>query len=170
MSTTGELRGAIVDRLAITDVVNRFFDLVDSKRWDLMDQVFTEDATAQETPDRVLRGRAEVVDSFRNFEDSDEILLFDHVGSFAPVIRGDTAEADVRVRSMHYGVGPRDGKFYESLAVMSVWLERTPGGWRLKHYDWRVVVKLGDLGELYAPELERMGRSAGPGGTVPSAS
>jgi hypothetical protein len=169
VGTEGDAGGAIADRLAIADVVVRFFDLVDSKRWDLMDQVLAEDVTAQETPDRILRGRAEVVDSFRSFEDSDEILLYDHVGSFTPVIHGDTAEADVRGRSMHYGVGPRDGKFYESLAVMSVGLSRRPEGWRLKHYDWRIVVRLGDLGELYAPELERMGRAAGPNGTLPSA-
>ena len=59
MSLTPEQVDAIADRLAITDVVNRYFDLVDAKRWDDMDQVFTEDATAQETADRVLQGRAQ---------------------------------------------------------------------------------------------------------------
>ena len=59
---------------------------------------------------------------------------------------------------MHYGVGPREGKFYESLAVMPIRLVRTPDGWRFTHYDWKISVRLGNLGELYAPELERMGR------------
>jgi SnoaL-like domain len=168
MTATPELVDAIVDRLAITDVVIRFFELVDSKRWDEMDQVLAEDATAQETPDRVIQGRSELVDNFRKFEDSDDIVLYDHPGSFTPVIHGDTAEADVKVRSMHYGVGPRAGKFYESLAIMSVRFVRTPDGWRFSHYDWRIAVRLGSLGELYAPELERMGRKVGSSGTVPT--
>ena len=168
MSTSAELADLIADRFAITDVVNRFFELVDAKRWDEMDQVFAEDATAQETPDRVLEGRARVVENFRNFEESDDIVLYDHVGSFTPTIHGDTAEADVRVRSMHYGVGPRQGKFYESLATMAVRLVRTPDGWRFQHYDWRISVRLGSLAELYEPELKRMGRTVGSSGSVPS--
>jgi hypothetical protein len=128
MSLTPEQVDAIVDRFAITDVVNRYFDRV---------------------------------------EESDEIVLYDHPGSFTPVIHGDTAEADVRVRSMHYGVGPRQGKFYESLAVMSIRLVRTPDGWRFTHYDWKISVRLGNLGELYAPELERMGRRFTSSGSVP---
>jgi hypothetical protein len=170
MSAAADLARTVVDRFAMTDVVNRFFELVDTKRWDQMDEVFAEDATAQETPDRVLEGRSAVVDNFRSFEESDDVVLYDHVGSFTPVIHGDTAEADVRVRSMHNGIGPREGKFYESLAVMSVTLVRTPHGWRFKHYDWRIVVRLGNLAELYEPELKRMGRVPDPsGGTVPTA-
>jgi hypothetical protein len=163
MATTADLH-MLSDRFGITDVVNRYFELVDSKRWELMDQVFTEDATMQETPDRVLRGRSLIVDTMRAYEDSDEIVLYDHVGSFTPVIYGDTAEVDVRVRSMHSGVGPREGKFYESLAIMSIRLVRTPDGWRFSHYDWRISVRLGSLADLYAPELERMGRRVVPGG------
>jgi hypothetical protein len=167
MSLTPEQVEAITDRLAITDVVNRYFDLVDAKRWDDMHQVFTEDATAQETADRVLQGRAQIVAGFRSYEDSDEIVLYDHAGSFTPIIHGDTAEVDVRVRSMHHGVGPREGKFYESLAVMPIRLARTPDGWRFTHYDWLISVRLGNLGELYAPELERMGRRFTSDGSVP---
>jgi hypothetical protein len=165
MASTDDL-DMVIDRFAITDVVNRFFELVDSRRWDLMDEVFAEDATMQETPDRVVQGRAAIVDNFRNFEgsDEDEIVLYDHVGSFTPVVHGETAEADVRVRSMHYGVGPREGKFYESLVVMAVRLVRTPDGWRFSHHDWRISVRLGSLADLYAPELERMGRRVVPGG------
>jgi hypothetical protein len=163
MASTADLQN-IADRFAITDLVNRYFELVNSKQWDLMDQVFAEDATAQETADRVLQGRARIVDSMRSYEDSDEIVLYDHVGIFTPVVQGDAAEAEMRVRSMHHGVGPRQGKFYESLATMFVRVVRTPDGWRFSHYDWRISVRLGNLGELYAPELERMGRRAVPGG------
>jgi hypothetical protein len=165
MATTADLN-MIIDRFAITDVVHRFFDLVDSRRWDLFEEVFAEDATMQETPDRVLQGRTAIADSMRSFEGdgADEIVLYDHIGSFTPIVHGDTAEADVRVRSMHYGIGPREGKSYESLVVMPVRFVRTPDGWRFSHHDWLISVRLGSLAELYAPELERMGRRVVPGG------
>jgi hypothetical protein len=169
MSTPDET-DLVADRFMIIDVVNRYFELVDAHRWDEFDQVFADDATAQETPDRVIRGRDAIVGNFRAFEDTDEVVLYDHVASFTPRIDGDTAEADVRVRSMHYGIGPRQGKFYESLAVMPVRLARRADGWRITHYDWNISVRLGNLAELYAPELERMGRKPAPdgAGTVPA--
>ena len=40
----------LADRLAITDVVVRYFELVDAKGWDRMHEVFTEDTTARWTP------------------------------------------------------------------------------------------------------------------------
>jgi hypothetical protein len=168
MATTADWE-LIMDLFAVTDVVNRYFELVNSKRWDQMHEVLAEDATAQETADRVLQGRTQIVDSMRAYEDSDEIVLYDHVASFTPRLDGDKAEADLRVRSMHYGVGPRQGKFYESLAVMPVRLVRTADGWRFSHYDWKISVRLGSLADLYAPELERMGRQVVPGGgSVPT--
>ena len=47
----------LADRLAITDVIIRYFELVDAKGWDQMDEVFTEDTTARWTPDSVMEGR-----------------------------------------------------------------------------------------------------------------
>jgi hypothetical protein len=54
------------------------------------------------------------------------------------------------------------------MVVMSTQLVRTPDGWRFKHYDWRIMVRLGNLGELYEAELKKAGRRAvGTGGSVP---
>jgi SnoaL-like domain len=167
MTNTMDL-AMISDRFAIIDLVNRYFRLVDAKQWDQMDQIFIEDASIQETADRVIHGRKEILDNFRGFDDSEDIVLFDIVGNFTPVVNGDTAEADVPVRSRHHGVGAREGKFYESMVVMSTQLVRTPDGWRFKHYDWRIMVRLGSLGELYEPELKKAGRRVvGSGGSVP---
>ena len=47
----------LADRLAVADVVVHYFELVDAKAWDRMDEVFTEDTTARWTPDSVIEGR-----------------------------------------------------------------------------------------------------------------
>ena len=49
----------------------------------------------------------------RSMLGTDEIVTYHHVASFTPVIDADTAEAAVRVRAMHNGVGPRAGRFWE---------------------------------------------------------
>jgi hypothetical protein len=54
---------------------------------------------------------------------------------------------------MHSGAGPREGKFYESLAVQPTRLVRTPDGWRIAHHDWVIKVKHGSMEDLFAPEL-----------------
>jgi hypothetical protein len=100
-----------------------------------------------------MKGRSHVVAAMRHMVGSDEIVTHHHVASMAPVIDGDTAKVDVRVRAMHYGVGPRAGKLYESLAIQSTYLVRTPEGWRCRHHDWLIVAKLGNMEELFAPEL-----------------
>jgi len=143
----------IEDRLAVSDVVLRYFELVDTKAWDRFDEVVTETTTAKWTADSVVRGRAALVAATQHMIGSDEIVTFHHVATMAPVVGGDTAKVTARVRAMHYGLGPRDGKFYESLAVQPTDLERTRRGWRITHHEWNIVVKLGNLQELFAPEL-----------------
>jgi hypothetical protein len=151
--TENDLTQVLADRMAVTEVVLRYFELVDAKGWDRMHEVFTEDTTAQWTPDRVVEGRDAVVGASRHMVGSDEIVTYHHVASMAPVIDGDTAEVTPRVRAMHYGVGPRAGKFYESLGVQPTRLVRKPDGWRIAHHDWLISVKLGDMEELFAPEI-----------------
>ncbi len=148
-----DLTQLLADRLAVTDVVIRYFELVDAKDWDRMHEVFTEDTTTRWTPDRLVEGRDAVVGASRHMVGSDEIVTYHHVASMAPVVDGDTADVTARVRAMHYGVGPRAGKFYESLGVQPTRLVRTPEGWRIQHHDWLISVKLGSMEELFAPEI-----------------
>ncbi len=143
----------VADRLAISDVVVRYFELVDAKAWDDMHEVFTEDTTARWTPDVLVQGREKIVAATQHMIASDEIVTFHHVAAMTPVVDGDTAEVTVRVRAMHHGVGPREGKFYESLGVQPTRLVRTPDGWRIAHHEWQAVVKLGSMPDLFAPEL-----------------
>jgi len=143
----------LADRVAVTDVVLRYFELVDAKGWEHMHEVLTEDTTARWTPTALVEGRANLVAATQHMVGSDEVVTYHHVASMAPVIHGDTADVTVRVRAMHYGLGPRAGKFYESLGVQPTHLVRTPVGWRIAHHEWQIVVKLGSMEELFAPEL-----------------
>jgi hypothetical protein len=143
----------VADRLAVTDVVLHYFELVDAKAWDRMDEVFTEGTTAHWTPEVLIQGRANVVGAMRHMSGSDEIVTYHHVAAMAPVVDGDTAEVSPHVRAMHYGVGPRAGKFYESLAVQPTRLVRAPEGWRIAHHEWVISVKLGSMEDLFAPEI-----------------
>ena len=146
---------AVADRLALIDLVNAYFDAVDTKRWEALEDFYTEDAVAWWNPEKSTTGRAEVVNYTRSMLQSDEIVTYHHVASFTPVIDGDTAHAAIRVRAMHNGVGERAGRFWESLAIQDTDFVRTPDGWRCREFKWRVVVGLGslDLFEGLWPEM-----------------
>jgi len=145
MTTPAEPADAIADRLAIIDLVNGYVDMLDGKQWDLFDSFFTDDAVAWMNPQRRLEGRAAIHAFTSGMLGDDEIVTYHHVASFTPVIQGDTARADVRIRAMHRGVGSREGRFWESLAVQESAFVRTPDGWRCNAFTWRVVVGLGSL-------------------------
>lgn len=151
-TATDELTG-IADRLAIGDVVLRYFALVDAKAWDRMHEALTDDTTARWTPEVLVQGRDKIVAATRHMIASDEIVTHHLVAAMAPVVDGDRAAVTVRVRAMHYGVGPREGQFYESLGIQPTELVRTPEGWRISHHEWEAAVKLGNMDELFAPEI-----------------
>ena len=144
---------AVADRLAIIDVVVRYFELVDAKGWDRMHEVFTDDTTTRWTPDSLVEGRDNIVGAMQHMIGSDEVVTFHHVASMAPVVDGDRAEVTVRVRAMHHGVGPRVGQFYESLGVQPTRLVRTARGWRIAHHEWQIAVMLGNRAQLFAREI-----------------
>jgi SnoaL-like domain len=148
-----DLTRSIADRLAINDVLVRYFELVDAKGWENMHEVFTEDTTTRWTADSLLEGRDSIVGAMQHMIGSDEIVTYHHVASMAPVVNGDTADVVAHVRAMHHGVGPRAGKFYESLGIQPTQLVRTPEGWRISHHEWQIAVMLGDREELFAPEI-----------------
>jgi ketosteroid isomerase-like protein len=133
------------DRLAIVDLINDYVDATDAKRWDRLEQFFTEDAVVWMNPQMSITGRRAIVNYTSQMLGTDDIVTYHHVASFTPKIDGDTAEAAVRIRAMHNGVGPRAGRFWESLAVQYTHLVRTPDGWRCRGYEWKVVVGLGSL-------------------------
>lgn len=136
---------AIADRFAILDLINGYFAATDAKQWDVVEDFYTDDAVVWWNPQSSTRGRKAIVGFTSAMLGSDEIVTYHHVASFTAVLDGDTAEAPVRVRAMHHGVGSRAGRFWESLAIQNTHLVRTPDGWRCRGYEWKVVVGLGSM-------------------------
>ncbi len=135
----------VSDRLAIIDLINRYVDAIDAKRWDQLEDFFTEDAIVWWNPESSTTGRGPVLERMRQMLGTDEIVTYHHVASFTPSISGDAAEASVRIRAMHHGLGSRAGRFWESLAVQTTSFVRTPAGWRCPGFSWQVVVGLGSM-------------------------
>jgi ketosteroid isomerase-like protein len=132
-------------RLAIVDLVNGYFAATDAKCWDAVADFYTDDAVVWWNPQRRAAGRAAIVGFTRAMLGSDEIVTYHYVASFTPRIDGDTAEAPVRVRAMHHGVGARAGRFWESLAIQDTHHVKTRDGWRCRGYEWKVIVGLGSM-------------------------
>ena len=91
MSASDDAVGVIADRMAVTDVVLRFFNLVDSKEWERMHEVFTDDTTVRRGPDTLIEGRSAVVGGMQQMVDNDEIVTYHHVATMTPVIDGDNS-------------------------------------------------------------------------------
>ncbi len=145
MSTSTSDVHPITDRFAIVDLINSYFAATDAKEWDFLKDHYADDAVAWWTAQKFTTGRDAILDYTSSMLGTDEIVTHHTVASFTPVIDGDTAQADVRVRAMHNGVGSRAGRFWESLVVQNTEFVRTSDGWRIKEYKWNVVVGLGSL-------------------------
>jgi ketosteroid isomerase-like protein len=143
--TTGKAGDPLGDRLAITDLINFYVDAIDAKQWPRLGDFFTEDAVVWWNPENSTTGRGPIIDRMRLMLGTEDIVTYHHVAAFTPVIDGDTAEAAVRLRAMHHGVGSRSGRFWESLAVQTSHLVRTDAGWRCRGFEWKVVVGLGSM-------------------------
>ena len=103
------------DRVAIVDLINGYVDAIDAKHWDRLDDFFTEDAIVWWNPQSSTSGRGPILERVRQMLDTGDIVTYHHVAPFTPAISGDAAEAAVRIRAMHNGVGSRAGRFWESL-------------------------------------------------------
>lgn len=143
--TTGNAGDPVGDRMAITDLINSYVDAIDAKQWPRLHDFFTEDAVVWWNPEHSTTGRGPIIDRMRLMLGTEDIVTYHHVSSFTPVIDGDTAEAAVRLRAMHHGVGSRSGRSWESLAVQTSHLVRTDAGWRCRGFEWKVVVGLGSM-------------------------
>jgi hypothetical protein len=99
-----------------------------------------------------VEGRSALVDFSRRMIGSHEIVTQHLLGNFSARIDGDHAEARVKVRGYHEGVGPRQGRFEESIGQYTGRFRRTPDGWRCTWWEESIDIMLGDP-ELFAPEV-----------------
>ena len=123
----GQDEAAIVMSLA-----NRYALAVDTQRWDMFDEVFTEDVTSAWPGSYEIAGRATLVRRMRNvIERTSETHL---LGNYTATIDGDAAEASVRVRVYQMYTGASGRLHQKSLGALRVHMVRTGKGWRFRHF------------------------------------
>jgi len=137
------------DRFAIIAVLDRYAEVLDTRRWEGLADVFTEDVEMDFQSWRAT-GLAEVTRHVRSFLDGcgpSQHLL----GNYRIELDGDRASSRCYVRVMHLGKGPHEGKTYEMWGEYRDELVRAPAGWRSRR---RVAI----------PRLEQGDRTLlGPG-------
>jgi 3-phenylpropionate/cinnamic acid dioxygenase small subunit len=137
----------LADRLAVIDVVNRYATALDSRDWDLLDQVFAADV------------RAEFGRLYPSCEAVKE-LVRSHLGGCGPTqhllanhrveVSGDEASCISSVRAFHAGRGPDPTETYELFGEYHDRLRRGPSGWRIVARRMVVTHELGSRGVLRA--------------------
>ena len=144
-------RGAVTegepasDRDAVIELIVSYFNAIDAKDWDRLEDVFTDDVTVWWNEEISTSGREAVLARMRQMLATEDIVNYHLIGQFPVTISGDRAEAPVSVRVMHHGRNSRAGRFWESLAVQTTQLTRSSQGWRCSGFSWRMVVGLGSM-------------------------
>jgi SnoaL-like domain len=132
----------VEDRLAIYDLFVRYADALDYRRWELLDDVFTEDVVSVWPTGSRLAGRQALIELIqRHFAG---IGATHHLmGNFSLALENGLATASVRMRAYHAGAGERAELFEESLGTFDGRARRTPDGWRFEHFSEAIFVVLG---------------------------
>jgi hypothetical protein len=128
----------ISDQIEIEQVLNRYFQSIDTKEWALLDTVFTPDATVHyTTPGEIKTTYAKMAPIFEMFTAS--FFFTQHMASQIVIhVDGDTAESSNNLRAVHVQethAGEQNtwvvyGTYHDKLV-------RTPDGWRIAERTFR---------------------------------
>jgi len=136
----------ISDQIEITRVLNRYFRAIDTKDWDLLDSVFTADATVHyTTPGEIETTSEKMKPIFVVFTDS--FFFTQHSPSQTVIhVDGDTAEASNNLRAIHVQE-THEGE-QNTWVVYGDYLDnlvRTSDGWRIARRSFRGSHTEGEL-------------------------
>ena len=132
---------ALEDRIEIVGVLDRYAEALDSRRFELLEQVFAPEVDFDFGEWRV-RSLAEAVATIRTYLDG--CGPTQHLqGNDRVEVDGDRARSRVYVRASHLGVGSAAGRTYEMAGEYADELRRTPQGWRSFARRGRVFFELG---------------------------
>lgn len=138
----------LADRAAIVDVLYRYATALDGRDWDLLSEVFTEDAVGVYTGriNRTFEGREAIVGLVSSALTGLDVSQ--HMIS-NPVVQidGDSAESRCYLRAQHYMAHPPAGATtHEVGGTYHDRLVRTPAGWRIAHRRLEVTWSNGNAG------------------------
>lgn len=133
------------DRFAIIAVLDRYSECLDTRDWEGLSDVFTQDVEMD-----FGSWRATDLDpvraNIRSFLDGcgpSQHLLGNYRIRFGP--DGDHASSRCYCRVMHFGRGEHEGKTFESWIEYSDELVRTSSGWRSRKRVGRSQMNQGDI-------------------------
>jgi ketosteroid isomerase-like protein len=136
----------ISDQIEIAQVLNRYFRAIDTKDWDLLDSVFTADATVHyTTPAEIETTFEKMKPIFAMFTDT--FMFTQHSPSQIVIqVDGDTAEASNNLHAIHVQEtheGEQNtwvvyGDYFDDLV-------RTRDGWRIARRSFRGSHTEGEL-------------------------
>lgn len=133
----------------LQQVLNRYAQLCDGRDWALIDQVFSDQATARYGM-RPLPNRAAILDMLRNHLGGCgptqhlltnlvvDVDLPEGVDAQAPLVTSRTA-----VRASHRGAGDKAAKTYECMGYYQDRWTHTATGWRIAHREMHVGFEFG---------------------------
>jgi len=130
------------DRFEIIAVLDRYSECLDTRDWDRLEEVFTDDID-MDFGEWSKQGRAAVVATIRSYLDGcgpSQHLL----GNYRIELDGDHASSKCYCRVMHFGKGEHEGKTYETWIEYSDELIRTEVGWRSRKRLGRAQMHQGD--------------------------
>lgn len=139
----------LIDKDAIAQVYFRYCEIVDSKDFDRMDEVFTEEAVGDYTqalgPGVISPNRASLIASMHaNLGPQSNCGATHHnVLNFRILPNGDTATARVNYYAVHRGRGAHDGALYSMWGQYADDLVRTGAGWRVARRVYTVALTEG---------------------------
>jgi len=129
------------DRFDVIATLDRYATALDRRSWDLLDDVFTPEVSA-EWGGVHWSGRDELVAMIRSNLDGcgpTQHLL----GNYDVSLDGDRAAATCRVRAFHIGRGDRSDRTYELFGFYHAVLVRTDAGWRVEEWHGETTLELG---------------------------
>ena len=134
-----------VDKLVITELLTKYFQLIDDKEFAVegMRALFTEDGTLTRPNDSVVSGPAEIAES--NTKSFARFRATQHLPSgFVIQITGDEATLRANVMAMHlwadgYGDPNSLERYFVGGVVVRASARRTADGWRLTNLGGRNV-------------------------------
>jgi 3-phenylpropionate/cinnamic acid dioxygenase small subunit len=139
----------LIDKDAIASIYIRYCEIVDSKAFDRMDEVFTADCVGDYTqalgPSVVSPDRASLIASMHaNLGPQSRCGATHHnVLNFRIAVAGDQATAKVNYYAVHCGRGAWEGALYSMWGQYADDLVRTPAGWRVAHRVYTVALTEG---------------------------
>jgi hypothetical protein len=121
---------AAADRLELAELMHRYAWAIDKWEWELLDDVFTEDAEVDFSSvgqyvsgDTILRGRQAIVTWLRNsIQPFPDVLHF--LSNQIVALDGDEARITTYMQVLHLPMGG----IYHSVAI------RTAAGWRIRRF------------------------------------